>query len=152
MVNDENRRSHEFQDEPRGKPNWGGVHVSERLSSTNLGKTSRGQPRPKPESGNPTFRECVQQKLVCSRRRQHGASQNWPTRRDTLAGLERQHDDKDALSNCETRRFPSKPRIGRGDVGGDSLRKSQRGIHLSGLIERESSVAAVMTCGSRMKS
>src|SRR5262247_3990149 len=91
MVNDGSRRSHDFQDELRGKPKWVGVHVSERLSSTYLGKTSRGKPRPKPESGNPTFRECVQQKLVCSRRRQHGASQNWPTRRDTLAGLERQH-------------------------------------------------------------
>jgi hypothetical protein len=31
---------------------------SERLSSTCLGKTSRGKPRPKPESGNPTFRDC----------------------------------------------------------------------------------------------
>src|SRR5262249_35354729 len=57
-VNDENRRSHEFQDEPRGKPKWVGVQVSERLSSTNLGKTSRGKPRPKPESGDPTFGDC----------------------------------------------------------------------------------------------
>src|SRR5215472_3585802 len=58
MVNDACRRSHEFQDEPRGKPKWGGVHVSERLSSINRGKTSRGKPRSKPESGNPTFRDC----------------------------------------------------------------------------------------------
>jgi len=58
MVNDESRRSHEFQDEPRGKPKWVGVYVSERLSSTHLGKTSRGKPRSKPESGNPTFRDC----------------------------------------------------------------------------------------------
>src|SRR5262252_6786455 len=58
MVNDACRRSHEFQDEPRGKPKWVGVHVSERLSSINRGKTSRGKPRSKPESGNPTFRDC----------------------------------------------------------------------------------------------
>ena len=31
---------------------------------------------------------------------------NWPTRRITLAGLERQHDDKDALSNW---RNPTRP-------------------------------------------
>jgi hypothetical protein len=31
---------------------------------------------------------------------------NWPTRRDTLAGLERQHDDKDVLSNW---RNPTRP-------------------------------------------
>src|SRR5271169_320679 len=36
----------------------GGVHVSEHLSFTCLGKASRGKPRPKPESGNPTFRDC----------------------------------------------------------------------------------------------
>ena len=43
-----------------------GVYVSEHLNFTCLGKTSRGKPRPKPESGNPTFRERVQEKLVCS--------------------------------------------------------------------------------------
>ena len=58
MVNDASRRSHESQDEPRGKPKSVGVYVSERLSFTNLGKTSRGEPRSKPESGNPTFRDC----------------------------------------------------------------------------------------------
>jgi len=31
---------------------------------------------------------------------------NWPTRRDTLAGLQRQHDDKEALSNW---RNPTRP-------------------------------------------
>jgi hypothetical protein len=36
----------------------GGVYASERLSFTYLGKSSRGKPRPKPESGNPTFRDC----------------------------------------------------------------------------------------------
>ena len=35
-----------------------GVYVSEHLNLTCLGKASRGQPRPKPESGNPTFRDC----------------------------------------------------------------------------------------------
>src|SRR5215470_4571126 len=41
-----------------GKPAWVGVYVSEHLSFTCLGKTSRGKPRSKPESGNPTFRDC----------------------------------------------------------------------------------------------
>jgi hypothetical protein len=58
MVNDESRRSHDFKDELRGKPEGVGVHASERLSLTCLGKASRGKPRPKPESGNPTFRDC----------------------------------------------------------------------------------------------
>ena len=58
MVNDGSRRSHDLQDEPRGKPEWVGVYVSEHLSLTCLGKASRGKPRPKPESGNPTFRDC----------------------------------------------------------------------------------------------
>lgn len=58
MVNDASRRSHDFKDELRGKPEWVGVHVSEHLSFTCLGKASRGKPRPKPESGNPTFRDC----------------------------------------------------------------------------------------------
>ena len=35
-----------------------GVYVSEHLNFTCLGKASRGKPRPKPESGNPTFRDC----------------------------------------------------------------------------------------------
>src|SRR5215831_12395712 len=35
-----------------------GVYVSEHLSFACLGKTSRGKPRSKPESGNPTFRDC----------------------------------------------------------------------------------------------
>jgi hypothetical protein len=58
MVNDASRRSHDFKDELRGKPEWVGVDASERLSFTCLGKASRGKPRPKPESGNPTFRDC----------------------------------------------------------------------------------------------
>src|SRR5215510_3796680 len=41
-----------------GKPAWVGVYVSEHLSFACLGKTSRGKPRSKPESGNPTFRDC----------------------------------------------------------------------------------------------
>jgi hypothetical protein len=32
--------------------------ASERLSFTRLGKAFRGKPRSKPESGNPTFRDC----------------------------------------------------------------------------------------------
>src|SRR5215472_16956252 len=47
-----------IKDELRGKPEGVGVHASERLSLTCLGKASRGKPRPKPESGNPTFRDC----------------------------------------------------------------------------------------------
>ena len=43
-----------------------GCIASERLSFTRLGKAFRGKPRSKPESGNPTFRERVQEKLVCS--------------------------------------------------------------------------------------
>jgi hypothetical protein len=35
-----------------------GVHASERLSFMHLGKASWGKPRRKPESGNPTFRDC----------------------------------------------------------------------------------------------
>src|SRR5215471_6031313 len=31
MANGVSRRSHEFPDEPRGKPNWVGVHGSERF-------------------------------------------------------------------------------------------------------------------------
>jgi hypothetical protein len=42
------------------------VYASERLSFTHFGKASREKPRPKPESGKPTFRERVQEKLVCS--------------------------------------------------------------------------------------
>jgi hypothetical protein len=33
-----------------------GVHASERLSFTHLGKASWGKPRREPELGNPTFR------------------------------------------------------------------------------------------------
>src|SRR6516162_6521675 len=58
MANDLSRRSHDSTDELRGKPEWVGVYVSEHLSFACLGKTSRGKPRPKPESGNPTFRDC----------------------------------------------------------------------------------------------
>jgi hypothetical protein len=36
----------------------GWVYASEHLSLTYLGKASRGKPRRKPESGNPTFRDC----------------------------------------------------------------------------------------------
>ena len=32
MVNDGSRRSHDFKDELRGKPEWFGVYASERLS------------------------------------------------------------------------------------------------------------------------
>ena len=35
-----------------------GVYASERLSFSHCGKASRGKPRRKPESGNPTFRDC----------------------------------------------------------------------------------------------
>jgi hypothetical protein len=35
-----------------------GCIASERLSFTRLGKAFRGKPRSKPESGNPTFRNC----------------------------------------------------------------------------------------------
>jgi hypothetical protein len=35
-----------------------GCIASERLSFTRLGKAFRGKPRSKPESGNPTFRDC----------------------------------------------------------------------------------------------
>jgi|SRR5215469_3001159 len=35
-----------------------GVHASERLSFMHLGKASSGKPTRKPESGNPTFRDC----------------------------------------------------------------------------------------------
>lgn len=45
-------------DELRGKPEWVEVYVSEHLSFTYLGKAARGKPRSKPESGNPTFRDC----------------------------------------------------------------------------------------------
>jgi len=58
MANDLSRRSHDSTDELRGKPEWVGVYVSEDLSFACLGKTSRGKPRSKPESGNPTFRDC----------------------------------------------------------------------------------------------
>jgi hypothetical protein len=47
-----------YRDESRGKPEWVGVNASERLSFARLGKASRGKPRRKPESGNPTFRDC----------------------------------------------------------------------------------------------
>jgi hypothetical protein len=36
----------------------GWAYASERLSFPRLGKASREKPRPKPESGNPTFRDC----------------------------------------------------------------------------------------------
>ena len=42
------------------------MYASERLSFTCLGKASQRKPRAKPESGNPTFRKRVQEKLVCS--------------------------------------------------------------------------------------
>ena len=57
-VNDASRRSRDFKDELGGKPEWVGVYASERLSFRHLGKASRGKPRRKPESGNPTFRDC----------------------------------------------------------------------------------------------
>jgi hypothetical protein len=34
MVNGESRRSHDFKDELRGKPEWVGAYASERLSFT----------------------------------------------------------------------------------------------------------------------
>src|ERR1700752_4204252 len=58
MVHDASRRSHDFKDELGGKPEWVGCIASERLSFTRLGKAFRGKPRSKPESGNPTFRDC----------------------------------------------------------------------------------------------
>jgi len=45
-------------DELTGKPEWVGVYASERLNLRRRGKASRGKPRRKPESGNPTFRDC----------------------------------------------------------------------------------------------
>ena len=70
-----------------GKPAWVGVYVSEHLSFACLGKTSRGKPRSKPESGNPTFRERVQEKAsVLSGRQTHqGKSQrpcSWDSREE----------------------------------------------------------------------
>jgi hypothetical protein len=47
MVNDASRRSHDFQDELRGKPEWVGAHASERLSFSYLGKASRGKAKAK---------------------------------------------------------------------------------------------------------
>jgi hypothetical protein len=47
-----------FRDESRGKPDWVGVHASERLSFARFGEASRGKPRRKPESRNSTFRDC----------------------------------------------------------------------------------------------
>src|ERR1700751_256747 len=41
-----------------GNQNGLGCIASERLSLTRLGKAFRGKPRSKPESGNPTFRDC----------------------------------------------------------------------------------------------
>ena len=47
-----------FRDESRGKPDWVGVHASERLSFARFGEASWGKPRRKPESRNSTFRDC----------------------------------------------------------------------------------------------
>ena len=58
MVNGASRRSHDSKDELRGKPTSVGANAGERLSLTGLGKALQGKPRSKPESGNPTFRDC----------------------------------------------------------------------------------------------
>lgn len=58
MVNGASRRSHDSTDELRGKPTSVGAYAGERLSLTGLGKALQGKPRSKPESGNPTFRDC----------------------------------------------------------------------------------------------
>jgi len=58
MVNGASRRSHASKDELRGKPTSVGAYAGERLSLTGLGKALQGKPRSKPESGNPTFRDC----------------------------------------------------------------------------------------------
>src|SRR6201987_3395435 len=58
MVNDASRRSHDFKDELGGKPEWLGVYCERALKLHPSGKAFRGKPRSKPESGNPTFRDC----------------------------------------------------------------------------------------------
>jgi Transposase IS116/IS110/IS902 family len=92
MVNDESRRSRNFKDELGGKPaRLGCMRASERLSFTCLGKASRGKPRRKPESGNPTFRDCrgargnVTLSFVtkCARL---GSIPTWPSTRQTCTG------------------------------------------------------------------
>ena len=45
-------------DELEGKPQCFGGYACERLNHMHLGKAFRGKPRRKPESGNPTFRDC----------------------------------------------------------------------------------------------
>src|SRR6516164_907452 len=45
-------------DELEGKPQCFGGYACERLNHMHLGKASWGKPRRKPESGNPTFRDC----------------------------------------------------------------------------------------------
>src|SRR5713101_5480483 len=57
MVNDVSRRSHDLKDELGGKRNsWG---VCERALKPHLSrKDLSGKARPKPDSGNPTFRDC----------------------------------------------------------------------------------------------
>jgi hypothetical protein len=55
-----------FRDELRGKPTRVGGVRERALKLHRLGKASRGEPRSKPESGNPTFRESVQERLECS--------------------------------------------------------------------------------------
>ena len=45
-------------DELEGKPKCFGGYACERLNHMHLGKAFRGKPRRKPESGNPTFRDC----------------------------------------------------------------------------------------------
>ena len=58
MVNGASRRSHDSKDELGGKPTSVWAYAGERLSLTGLGKALQGKPRSKPESGNPTFRDC----------------------------------------------------------------------------------------------
>src|ERR1700752_1834629 len=50
-----------------------GCIASERLSFTRLGKAFRGKPRSKPESGNPTFRDCRGPEEPCRCQLLHGA-------------------------------------------------------------------------------
>ena len=48
----------QFEDESGGKPEQAGVVCEPALSFVCCGKAFRGKPRSKPESGNPTFRDC----------------------------------------------------------------------------------------------
>ena len=47
VVNDASRKNHDLKNELRGKPEWAGVYVSERLSLARIGKTSWGNAKAK---------------------------------------------------------------------------------------------------------